>query len=272
VTYDDEFYKSLSSIKQLNDNHLINGTVASFGNFYLFYYYQQVRPPGVQMDLKTMDSLAIRRIINENKDNAFLARLAITDKVKSSLAAKTISFVDKEKTLLTELYQGSVLKDPIFEAYEKVKTQIDNPQLSEDIKVLTFKSEDAEDYLSEIIENANGKVIYIDNWATWCAPCRSQFKYHTPEFKKKYGEDVEFVYLCYESKEAQWKPMIADYNLTGKHYFITDSDLHILGKKVRLEGYPTYTIIDKKGKIAYSGFKYRPSEAITSEVIDELLK
>lgn len=270
--YDENFYNSLSQISELGNEHLINSKVSTFGNHYLFHYSQKIRPFGVKMEQRVVDSLTLRRIIEDNKDNLFLAQLAINDKIKSSLEAKKVDFINREKQLLNELYQNSSLKDPIFDKYEMVKVQLAYVELPKDAELLTFKSENVNDYLSEVIANAKGKVIYIDHWATWCAPCRSQFKNHTPKFKKKYGDKIEFVYFCYKSEKEQWKPLIAEYNLTGKHYFIKDEDTNALIEQIKLKGYPTYTIIDQKGNIVKSGFEFRPSEKETSEIIDELIK
>lgn len=271
VKYSTAFFKSLQEIPKLEDKHLINGSVASFGNYYLFHYYDKVRIPGERMTAETRDSLVLRSLIEDNKDNLFLARLAIVDKIKSELQGKKTDFVDREKQLLLTLFQASALEKPIFNTYQEVIDQIAHTDLPKDAELIIFKSKNSDNYLDEIINNANGKVIYIDSWATWCAPCRSQFKDHTAPFKEKYGDKVEFVYLCYKSEKALWKPLIAEYKLSGKHYFIEDSVATEMANQVQLNGYPTYTIIDQKGRIVKAGFQYRPSEAVTSQIIDDLL-
>jgi ferredoxin-thioredoxin reductase catalytic subunit len=41
---------------------------------------------------------------------------------------------------------------------------------------------------------------------------------------------------------------------------------------MRVDGYPTYTIINQDGDIVKSDFQYRPSREVTSKVIDSLLQ
>jgi len=48
---------------------------------------------------------------------------------------------------------------------------------------------------------AQGKVLVIDCWATWCGSCVAMFpKLH--EKMKAYGEDVRLVTLCFDEGEA----------------------------------------------------------------------
>lgn len=145
------------------------------------------------------------------------------------------------------------------------------PELPANAKLLTFATEDTGKYLDEIISNANGKVIYIDNWATWCGPCKVEFKESTPALKAKFSDQVEFVYLCYQSKKALWEPTIAKFEVSGKHYFIERGKEEALFDQLSLKGFPTYTLISKKGEIIESGFDYRPSSPGTAELLTGLL-
>ncbi len=145
-------------------------------------------------------------------------------------------------------------------------------KLPEHTELLTFVTEDPSKYLDEIIANANGAVIYIDHWATWCGPCKAEFKEGTPALKAQFDGQVEFVYLCYQSKKALWEPNIAKFKVTGNHYFIERGEEEALFDQLSLEGFPTYTLINKKGEIVESGFDYRPSNPDTAELLTGLLK
>nr|WP_262496597.1 thioredoxin-like domain-containing protein [Nonlabens ulvanivorans] len=119
--------------------------------------------------------------------------------------------------------------------------------------------------------NANGKVIYIDNWATWCGPCKSEFKNASPALHEKFKDDVEFVYLCHQSKETGYLPSISKFKIAGKHYFLKEDQSRPIFKQINLEGFPTYTIINKNGDIVLSDYIHRPSYAKTSEILTGLI-
>ena len=43
----------------------------------------------------------------------------------------------------------------------------------------------------EIIKNYEGKIVYLDFWASWCTPCRRSFPWMN-ELKSKFNND-QFV-------------------------------------------------------------------------------
>ncbi|WP_299526620.1 TlpA disulfide reductase family protein [Winogradskyella sp.] len=271
ITYADNFFSIIENLPKLNSDIFINGQISTLGNQLLFHYYDKVNPRKEKMTRNTIDSLTLRQLKSDFLNNPVLSQLAITDRIKSDLDGMDISFIEREEKELRSVYGDSELGKSVFETYYTIKASLENAEITDGIELLTFNSENPKDYLDEIIANANGKVIYIDHWATWCAPCRSEFKYGLPSFKKKYGDQLEYIYLCYQSKEEQWKPLINKYNLIGKHYFINDTAALTLAPQMKAFGFPTYTIIDQKGNMVQSDFAYRPSEPITSEIIDKLL-
>jgi len=200
-----------------------------------------------------------------------MAQLITLTSLQGELNNNTIEGYERNLTQIENLFSSSDFAAPLNAKYTKVKNLLENPVLPEGTKLLTFKSESPEGYLKEIIANANGKVIYIDNWATWCGPCKSEFKNSTPQLKEKFQKDVEFIYLCHQSNEKLWKPSISEFKVKGKHYFLSQEESNPIFKEINLQGFPTYTIINKKGDIVKSGFEYRPSNTITSEILTALI-
>lgn len=99
-----------------------------------------------------------------------------------------------------------------------------------------------------LLKKHKGKAIYVDFWASWCAPCIGELP-HSVKLKKELGNDVVFVYLAYSDTEEKWKPAAQKYNVVENSYFITNSKSSnfITGNKITT--IPRYMIIDKNGKI-----------------------
>ncbi|RYY58969.1 MAG: TlpA family protein disulfide reductase [Chitinophagaceae bacterium] len=109
-----------------------------------------------------------------------------------------------------------------------------------------------ETFLSDLRQKFSGKVLLIDIWATWCAPCLSDI----PNSKKLHEENgdlpIEYIYICTSnsSDEATWKKRIAALKPPGTHIFMDDALLVSLRRLLHAEGgFPTYVVIDREGKV-----------------------
>lgn len=271
IELSESFYEDLNDLPSLNETHLVNSVLKHVGNRYHYHFLFDLSKPGEKIDPQVLNSDVINAIISKNKNNPLLAQIALNDRITSLFENNSVDIIDQNKKTLDSLYSGSLFENEIAANYAVVKERLDNPELPEKAQLLTFSSEDPSTFLNEIIKNANGKVIYIDNWATWCGPCKGEFKESTPKLKKKFADDVEFVYLCHQSDEKLWKPTISEFQVEGKHYFITKEQFDVLKDPLNITGFPTYNIIDKSGEIAYSGFEYRPSIKKTSDILNELI-
>ncbi len=267
----DSFYEDLNNLPPLTEDHLVNSVLKHIGNRYHYHFLFDLAKPGEKKDPQVLNTQIIETIVSKNKDNPIMAQIAINDRINSLLDNNSVEIIDNNQKTLDSLYNGTDFKKNITEKYTTTKNRLENPELPQKAQLLTFSSENPDDFLDEIIKNANGKVVYIDNWATWCGPCKQEFKTATPELKKKFGETVEFVYLCHKSDEKLWKPTISEYQIEGKHYFVTDEQFNALQEQLNITGFPTYNIIDKKGNILHSGFEFRPSIDETHSILTQLI-
>lgn len=275
LTVDDSFFDQAMTIPPLTESDLINNTVAAE---YPRYYYYQLRSEvskalgeDVKQDPVKRDSAMVTAIIDLSKQHRLMGQLVALQDFRARLDNNRIQGFERHQKKLEALFKDSPFWIPLSQKYVEVKERLENPALPEESEILSFINESPEDYLKEIIANAKGKVIYIDNWATWCAPCKAEFKESTPALKASFGDDVEFVYLCHQSEKKLWKPSIAEFKVTGKHYFLEKEESKPLFTQINLQGFPTYTIINKKGEIVHSGFEYRPSLPETSKILKQLI-
>ena len=73
--------------------------------------------------------------------------------------------------------------------------------------------------LDELMANFKGKTVFVDLWATWCAPCKAEFEYGEGLEKFLKNKNVEMLYISMDKDavDQQWKEMIKYYKLSGNH-------------------------------------------------------
>ncbi|KGO86342.1 hypothetical protein Q764_13715 [Flavobacterium suncheonense GH29-5 = DSM 17707] len=123
------------------------------------------------------------------------------------------------------------------------------------------------------LEDFRGKYVYIDLWATWCAPCRAEIPFLEKIENKYHGKNIEFVSISLDRQAdiEKWKKMITDKKMGGVQ-LLADNDFN--SKFVRdfnVMGIPRFILIDPNGKIVNANAP-RPSSPELTTILDELLK
>lgn len=117
------------------------------------------------------------------------------------------------------------------------------------------------------LNNFKGKHLYIDVWATWCGPCKTEIP-HFEKLKEKYkGKNIEFVSISVDENKESWEKMINDKKMTGIQLFASGWNSSIT-KDYNINSIPRFILIDPKGVIINANAD-RPSGNI-SDIISKL--
>lgn len=112
-----------------------------------------------------------------------------------------------------------------------------------------------------------GKVVYLDFWASWCAPCMAEVPFMKDLQHNFADENIAFVFISVDENPNQWLSAINKYpaGTNGTHLNITGvkSDE---GQAFGLTGVPRYMILDRNGNILNSNANAPSSEGIISQL------
>lgn len=117
------------------------------------------------------------------------------------------------------------------------------------------------------LNDFRGKYVYIDMWATWCAPCRQEMP-HLKRLEAQFKDaQIVFLGLSVDSDKAKWEKMASSGDLTGTQLYLgTQSSFQ---EAYRIEGIPRFILLDKNGVIISNDMS-RPSEPKTAETLNSL--
>jgi thiol-disulfide isomerase/thioredoxin len=118
-------------------------------------------------------------------------------------------------------------------------------------------------------EQAAGRVVMVEFWATWCPPCRSTLEW-LGDLKKKYGDSVAILALAVESPEDKVREMVASLSPDLSWAMTDTATAQAFGD---ITAVPTMFLFDRSGKTAKVMYGAPPDLHRQAEkVLNELTK
>ena len=143
-------------------------------------------------------------------------------------------------------------------------------QTNNDILKYKFYLEDINGNQASL-HDFQGKVLYVDVWASWCGPCRKQFPYAKElksKFSKRQLKKIKFLYISIDNDYNKWKESISKFDIDGYHFISPANKVNGAGAYFEISSIPRYLIIDKNGEIINNNAKRPSDETLLQDLLD----
>ncbi|WP_299889788.1 TlpA disulfide reductase family protein [uncultured Lacinutrix sp.] len=228
-----------------------------------------------RLELFSKQNNYIRSFINKHP-NSYLSLILIKDNIKTyssktlrelysglSQDIKALSFASS----IDSLIKGKESK--IKERLPVVAIKKVSENYKGDYRPLAYKINGLNPYGESISLNSipKGKVILVDFWASWCAPCRATNPNLVILHQKYKNQGFEILSVSEDKGESEWLNAINSDNLTWDYHVIDKNK--ILAFRYGVESIPFKLLIDKKGRIASENISGKALEQRIQELLAE---
>lgn len=124
--------------------------------------------------------------------------------------------------------------------------------------------------LDVLLAKHRGKPVYIDFWASWCAPCRAEMP-ASRTLQSRFGEEVAFLYLSIDKSFPTWLGAHQQEKLGDEQsYWIPDFMNADVIKRHKISSIPRYFLIDAAGKTVDDNAP-RPGDEALAAILEKML-
>lgn len=255
-------------IEALNYPDLIESGFLDYSAALQMYRDAVISPEVWQEEFSNNDSL---KSLYPLLVNDHLKKLEIDPIIKEFLIAKNIYFellskgLTENVTILIQQFQSKYSNSKYIASIQLLENDLKalNGEVAPEIACLDLKNKEV------TLSDFRGKVVYLDIWATWCAPCIAQFPASKSLYQKYSKDEIVFVYLSVDKDRNKWKDFLSK-NKDIKGIHLVEKENSSIFKAFHLSEIPSYMLLDQEGRIV-NAHAPRPSSDKIEEMIDQLI-
>ncbi|MVN21569.1 TlpA family protein disulfide reductase [Mucilaginibacter arboris] len=256
-------YYNMADLNNVTKSSVLNSGYYELPNRYLGEYILR------KQKTFTLDKL-INGVNQQLIGNDLFKQVVLGSILDSRLNINDLDFYNKNRNLIEPNLQAFI-KQPLQTHYANVQNDFKNVHLNTNATLRNIAGTAAEGIIDSIRKANKGKVVYVDFWATWCAPCKKEMPASNKLQQKLRKENIAFIYICLDSEPNTWKFTLSKLNLSGIQYYSDKRQSLALQKAFHINGIPFHMLLNKNGDIVESGNCLGANDPLTEKKIMKLL-
>ena len=175
-----------------------------------------------------------------------IVNFLLSEKINRELIVNGLKNKNYSDFMLSNI--GPTTMKMFEERIQKLKTKDSTNVKGERKDAFNFTLHDA-DGKAYTLADFKGKMVLLDFWASWCAPCKAQMP-HMKELEKIYHDkDIVFASVSLDNTKKAWLKGVESEKLTGMVLHAEGAFKNALPMAYDIQSIPRFILIDANGKL-----------------------
>jgi peroxiredoxin len=139
---------------------------------------------------------------------------------------------------------------------------------AQEAKAFTLPLLNSADSLS--LKDYKGDVVYLTFWASWCTPCRQEMPYLAQLWQRHHAAGLQVIGINVDEDIEAARQFAREHELP---FPLVQDEGRAVSTLYHVPGYPTHFIVDRRGRIRFSGLGFNLADvAAVSQEVETLLQ
>ena len=168
------------------------------------------------------------------------------DKINRELIVNSLKHPEYVDFLVAHV--DKAVADQFADRLAQIKASASGKEKKDRPDAFDFTLQDTEGKVYRLAD-FKGKMLFIDFWASWCAPCKVQIPY-IKELEQEYaGKDITFASVSLDASKPAWLKAVKDEGLHGVVLHAEGAFKNPFPMQYGIQAIPRFMLIDANGKL-----------------------